>query len=94
MGMPYRFFQLVPTFAVAVYTYLYLKLFSDTVPVIPVLLPTILQFITAWVASGTMTWVPFVPVFIFDILYVFIKAVKANVYPFVIENEEEDSELV
>lgn len=89
-GMTYRYAQLIPVIVLLCYTFMYHKLYSDGVPVISVLAPTMLHFLVVWVFTEHMEWIPFIAPIIMDIIYLFLKSFKASYCPFIIEGEEGD----
>lgn len=92
-GMPLRFFQIIPVVALVVALFSYFKLYSDGVPVITLLAPTILHIILVYLFRRAIVIIPFIAVFAIDIVFLVCKSVKASLYPFDIEGESPDDEL-
>lgn len=92
-GMPLRFFQIFPVVALVVALFSYFKLYSDGVPVITLLAPTILHIILVYLFRRAIVIIPFIAVFAIDIVFLVCKSVKASLYPFDIEGESPDDEL-
>lgn len=90
-SLRFRYFQLIPFLVLVVNFILYCKLFSDAVPVITLFLPTIMHFAMLAVMYNTMNFVPFIPLFTLDVLYVVAKTVKASFFPFEVEGEDEEN---
>lgn len=91
-AMSFRFIQVIPLGILVVYTFLYLKLYSDADPVVTLLLPSILHFFLIFVFKEQLQLSAFAPLLLVDCLYLFIKGVKGGAFPFVVEGEEDSSE--
>lgn len=92
-GMPLRFFQIIPVVALVVALFSYFKLYSDGVPVITLLAPTILHIILVYLFRRAIVIIPFIAVFAIDIVFLVCKSVKVSLYPFDIEGKSPDDEL-
>ncbi len=90
MGLRFPFIQLIPMGVLLGSCFGHFKLYRDAVPVISLLLPTIAHAIIIFVFTREVMLLQFLPVFVPDVLYLVVKAVKANLYPFYMEGEDED----
>lgn len=90
LGMPLRFIQVVPMIALIVALFSYLKLYSDGVPVITVIAPTILHMVIIYIFKKQIVIIPFTVLVLIDALFLILKGVKANLFPFDIDGDDED----
>lgn len=90
MGLRLPYFQLIPLGVMLCSCFGHFKLYRDSVPIISLVVPTLLQGVLIFVFFRQVMVVEFLPVFIPDILYLIVKAVKANLFPFYMEGEEDD----
>lgn len=88
--LPLRFIQIVELIVYGVYNFTYFKLYSDGVPVISVLAPNLLHGVIVFIFKKTIPIIPLGFLIAFDSLYLVAKSVKANLYPFDIDGEEEE----
>lgn len=93
MKMPLPFIQLIPAGALIGSCFGHFKLYRDAVPVISLMASTFLHIIIIFVFMRVLVILPFLPVLILDVLYLVIKAVKANLFPFYLEGDEDDEYL-
>ena len=93
-GLPLRFFQVILLLAYSVTLFSYFKLYSDGVPVISLIAPTLVHAVVVFVFRRIIAVVPFAILLVLDILFLIIKSVKANMYPFDVDGEEDDSDLL
>lgn len=91
-NMSLRFLQIIPVGVLLFSLFTYLKLYSDGDPVISLLLPTILHFIVILVFKRSVEIIPFLVPLFFDGAYLVVKGIKASLYPFEIEGEEEEED--
>lgn len=89
-AMSLRFLQLIPFTVIICYTFMYHKLFSDGVPVITLLAPSILHFLFILVFLEVVQFKPFLVPIALDCVYLAIKSIKASSFPFVLEGAEDD----
>lgn len=90
MGLRFPFLQLIPLGALLGSCFGHFKLYRDAVPVISLIVPTLVHAIIIFVFLREIMILPFLPVFVPDMLYLVVKAVKANLYPFYLEGEDDD----
>lgn len=90
LGLRFPYAQLIPLGAMMCSCFGHFKLYRDTVPVVTLIVPTLLQGVLIAVFTKTIMIVPFLPVFIPDILYLIVKSVKASLFPFYMEGEDDD----
>lgn len=93
MGLRLPYLQVIPVIVLISSCFGHFKLYRDAVPVISLLVPTILHAIIIFVFIREVMVLPFLPVFIPDILYLIAKAVKANLFPFYLEGDDGDELL-
>lgn len=93
-GMPLRFFQLIPLIALAVALFMYYKMYSDGVPVITLITPTLLHAVVTYIFRRVLVIIPFLSVLVIDIAFIVCKSLKANLYPFDIEGADISDELM
>lgn len=91
LGMPIGFIQLVPMGAVIVVLFAYFKLYSDGIPIISLIAPSILHFILILVFYKKVVIMPFIPLLIIDVIFLAAKGIKAEMFPFDIESDEDES---
>lgn len=90
LGLRLLFIQVVPLCVLLGSCFGHFKLYRDGVPVISLMTPNILHFILIIVFYKKVMIVPFLPIVIPDILYLVVKSVKANLFPFYVEGEDDD----
>lgn len=90
MGLRLPYIQLFPLFVLLGSCFGHFKLYRDAVPVISLMVPTIVHAILIFVFTREIMIIQFLPVFIPDVLYLTVKAIKANLYPFYLEGEDAD----
>ena len=93
LDMPLRFIQVVPMFVVMWNLVSYYILYTDSTPVIPLLLPTIIHFVIILVMTKVVILVPFIPFLVVDFVYIIIKYIKSSMFPFEMEGDEDDNLL-
>lgn len=93
MKMPLPYIQLIPVGVLVVSCFGHFKLYRDAVPVISLMAPTILHIVIIFVFMRVLVIVPFLPVLVLDVLYLVVKAVKANLFPFYLEGDDDDEYL-
>ena len=96
LGLRLPYFQLIPLGVLVGSCFGHFKLYRDAVPVVSLLVPTLLQAVLVAVFTRTIMIIPFLPVFIPDILYLVVKSIKASMFPFYTEGEDDEdfSELL
>lgn len=90
MGLRLRFIQLFPLGVLLGSCFGHFKLYRDAVPVISLVVPTLLHAVLIFVFTREIMIVQFLPVFVPDVLYLVVKALKANMFPFYLEGEDDD----
>lgn len=90
MGLRFPYVQLIPLGVMLGSCFGHFKLYRDAVPVVSLLVPTLLHGVIIFVFLREIMILPFLPVFVPDILYLVVKAVKANLFPFYMEGEDDD----
>lgn len=93
MKMPLPYIQLLPMGVLIGSCFGHFKLYRDAVPVISLMAPTILHIVIIFVFMRVLVIVPFLPVLVLDVLYLVVKAVKANLFPFYLEGDDDDEYL-
>lgn len=93
MGLPLRFIQVIIIGVYATFSFAYFKLYSDGVPVISVIAPTLVHAILIFVFQRTVVIAPFVVLLLLDIAYLVVKSVKANLFPFDIDGMDDVDEF-
>lgn len=94
LGMPMRFFQLIPLGAILVSAFTYFKLYRDSVPVISLILPSIIHFIMIYAFKRVLVIWPFGILLPVDIIFLVVKSLKSSMYPFDMDTNEENLEDV
>ena len=94
LGMPLRFIQLVPLIALGVSLFMYYKLYQDGVPVISLIAPSLLHAVIIFVFQKIIVIPPFAVILILDIVYLALRGVKSNSYPFDIDEEQDELDAV
>lgn len=89
-----RFIQGVPLLVYLFFTFTYYKLYHDGVPVITIVVPTILHGIVVFVFQRQLALVPLGVLFALDVLFLILRSIKSNLYPFDIDNDDEDEDLI
>lgn len=92
-NLPLRHMQLIVLVVYAVVCFSYYKLYSDGVPVISLITPTLLHAVIVFVFMRVIAVVPFLVLLVFDAVFLVAKSVKASLYPFDIEGDEDDISL-
>lgn len=87
-GMELVGLQVIPLIILIVFTFLHFKMYRDSVPVISLLLPTLIQGVLVFVFKRTITLLPFVIVLALDAFYLVCKGLKATFFPFVLDGED------
>lgn len=90
LGMPLRYFQLIPCIAIGVALFSYYKLFTDGVPIITVIAPTMVHQVLIYIFSKRFVILPFIPIVLLDIIFLSVKGLKASMFPFDIDGDEDD----
>lgn len=90
LGMPLRFIQLIPMIAVIVAVFMHFKLYQDGVPVITVIAPTLIHAVVVYIFQRKIVPIPFLVILAIDIAFLSVKGVKANMFPFYIEGDDDD----
>lgn len=93
-GMHLRALQIIPALVIVGSLFMYLKLFSDNVPVVSLLVPSIAQFLLILAFRRVVELVPFILPLILDILFIVGKTFKASAFPFEFEGDEEEEDLL
>lgn len=93
LGMPLRFLQLIPVGVLLAFCFTYFKLYSDGVPVISLIAPTLVHFVLVYVFERVIVVLPFAVLLLLDILYLIVKSVKANMFPFDFDNDDDPEGL-
>ena len=81
-------FQIVPLLVLIAFTFLYFKMYRDSVPIVSLLLPTLLQGVLIFIFKRTITLFPFVVVLTLDASYLACKGLKATFFPFVLDGQD------
>lgn len=89
LGMSFRFLQLVPALVIGVSVFCYAKLYMEPVPIISLIVPSILQFLFILVFKRTLELAPFLPLFLLDVVFLVVMALKLSFFPFEIDGDEE-----
>ena len=92
-GMPFRMVQIIPAAIIIGSLFMYLKLFSDNVPVVSLLVPSVAQFLIIFAFSREVVVLPFLPVLFLDLLFIVGKIFKASAFPFEFEGDSFETEL-
>ena len=90
MGLPLRFLQVIVLVVYGIFTFTYFKLYSDGVPVISIVTPSLVHAVLIFAFKRVVVVAPFVVLLLLDIAYLVVKSVKANLFPFDIEGDDED----
>ena len=85
--------QVIPLVILLSSLFSYLLLYRDTVPVITLLLPSIVQFILVLIFTRKVQILPYIVFCGLDFIYILIKSLKASLYPFEIENSSAQPDL-
>jgi len=88
-ALPLRFIQIIPLLVLLVSLFSYMKLFTDNDPIVSLLLPTIAHFLVIFGFRRQVVLIPFIPLVVLDVVYLFVKGLKSTMYPFEIEGEED-----
>ena len=89
LGLPLCFMQTFPMLVIMVTLFAYGKLFSDMVPVITLLLPTIVHFAVIVLFMDKIVIAAFLPFILTDVAFLVTKGIKASYFPFAIEGEKD-----
>ena len=84
-----RFIQVICIIIYGVTIFTYMKLFSDGDPIVLLLFPSIAHFLLIFGFRRVIQVVPFLPLVITDIVFLFLKGMKSTLYPFEVEGDEE-----
>lgn len=90
MDLPLRFMELIPLTFYIVYSFTYFRLYSDGVPVISIVAPVLLHAALIFAFKRVLVIAPFSVLLLLDVAYLIVKSVKANLYPFDIEGDDDD----
>ena len=90
--MPLRFLQVIPLCILGVSVFTYFKLYSDGDPVISLMVPTIMHILIIFVFKKQFVIVPFALLLVLDVGYLVVKGLKASMYPFEIEGDEDGTD--
>lgn len=82
--------QLIPVIVLLVTLFMYTQFFTDGVPVVSLLVPSILHFLVILAFRRRVEIMPFIPLLVTDIMVLVVKGIKASYFPFEIEGDEED----
>lgn len=93
MGLRFPVLQLIPLGVLLGSCFGHFKMYRDAVPVVSLVGPTLLHAVLIFVFLRKVMILPFLPVFVPDIIYLIVKAVKANLYPFYLEGEDDNEFL-
>ena len=93
MNLPLRFIQVIIIGVYVVFNFTYFKLYSDGVPVISLIAPTLVHAILIFVFQRVVIIAPFVVLLLLDIAYLVVKSVKANLFPFDIDGMDDGDEF-
>lgn len=91
--MPLPYVQVATIVVYLVLQFSYFRLYRDSVPVISVLVPTILHFVLILVFTRRVVLAPFFLLLVLDILFLSARGIKASMYPFYIEEDDEEELL-
>lgn len=90
--MSFRLLQVFPLLVLLFTLFSYMKLYSDGDPVVSLLLPTIVQFLAILLFKRTLEIVPFIVPLLLDVIFLVVKGIKAEAFPFEIEGDEENED--
>lgn len=90
MKMELVYFQLIPLIVCTATMFTFYKLYSDGVPVISLIVPTLVHGVVIFIFKRAINIAPLLVLLFIDILFLFAKGVKANRFPFSIEGEDEN----
>lgn len=90
LNLPLRFIQVFAIVVYAVFSFTYFKLYSDGVPVISLIAPSLVHAVVIFAFQRVVVVAPFVVLLLLDIAYLIVKSVKANLFPFDIDGDDED----
>lgn len=90
LGLRLPYFQLIPLGVMIGSCFGHFKLYRDSVPVVTLIVPTLLHAVLIFIFMKTVMIIPFLPVFIPDVLYLVVKSIKASMFPFYMEGEDEE----
>lgn len=93
LGMPLRFLQLIPIIVLLIFSFTYFKLYSDGVPVISLIAPTLVHFVLVYVFERIIAVLPFAVLLLLDIFYLIAKSLKAAMFPFDFDEDEDPEGL-
>lgn len=86
---PLPILQLLPTGIICCSLFAYVKLYRDGVPVISLILSDVAIFCIQWAFNDAVVWIPFLLPWGADVLYLIVKMIKVEKFPFEVEGEEE-----
>ncbi len=90
LGLRLPYLQLIPLGVIGASCFGHFKLYRDSVPIVTLLVPTLLHAIIIFVFMKTLQIVPFLPMFIPDIGYMVLKSIKASMFPYYLEGEDDE----
>ena len=93
-GMAFRLLQIIPAAVIVGSLFMYLKLFSDNVPVVSLLVPSIAHFLLIVAFKREVEIVPFLLPLFLDMLFIVGKTFKASAFPFEFEGDEQEDDLL
>lgn len=91
-GLRLSVIQLIPAGVIAVNLFFYLKMYTDGIPIITLIVPNLVHFLIVLVFTGEIDIIPFIAPVLSDILFLVAKGLKASMFPFEIEGKENDLE--
>ena len=91
--LPLRVIQLVVLIAYLIFNFTYFKLYSDGIPVISIILPSLLHICIIFMFKRILVVKQFIILVAIDILYLITKSLKASMFPFVMDEDTEDSDF-
>lgn len=89
LALPWPFFQFISLGVLAWSLFSYVKLYRDSDPIVSLLLPTIAHFLLIFAFQRRVVLIPFIPTLVIDLVYLVLKGLKAVMFPFEIEGEED-----
>lgn len=92
-NLPLRYIQWFVLVVYAVVCFSYYKLYSDGVPVISVIAPTLIHMVIIFAFMRMLVIIPFLVLGTTDILFLTAKSIKASLYPFDTDDDDDDMSL-
>lgn len=94
MHLPLRFLQVIPLLVLGFSIFMYMKLYTDSDPIVTLIAPSIVHFLLIFAFRREIVLIPFAPLVFIDLVYLIVKGIKSTAFPFEVEGEEENmSEL-